>query len=197
MYGKTSDGVGKPVLIDTSGRLITVPSGGKYADAVYGGNVYCASAAAGILLTTLHATCTGFCLTNPAGSGKLLSLLEVCISTSTIGAGATTIGLAANVDPAAAAVTQTTPLTVRNCLLGSSAGNVGLAASSVTLPAAPVFIRVIVNTAHATASIEGTGLVKDDVAGAIIIGQGCAVSVSYLTTAVTALCSMTWEEIDV
>lgn len=186
-----------PLRSDEQGALVTTQGGGRYAEAVRRGNVYTACTQTAITLTTLHATATGFILSNPAGSGKILSLLEIACSPVVVGAGSTEIGLAGNFNPNAAATTHTTPLTVRNVYLGKAAANVGLADSSATLPASPVLFRYILSAANATGSVSGNGLIKDDVGGAVIIGEGCTVSISYLTTAITAATSMTWEEVEI
>jgi hypothetical protein len=101
---------------------------------------------------------------------------------------------AANVNPAAAAVTQTTPLTVRSALLGAGAAAVGLAASAVTLPAAPVVVRPVGGGPVATGSVTSP-FIRDEIAGLLTIAPGCALSLSALTTAISVLCSITWEEL--
>jgi hypothetical protein len=195
--GKILAALGQVIALraDENGALVTTAGGGKYAEAVKRGNVYFACTQSAITLTTIHATATGFILSNPAGSGRILSLLQVCVSPVSIGAGATSLHLAGNYNPAAAAVVHTTPLTVRNAYLGMASANVGLADSSATLPVAPTLMRVILEANIATGAVGGNGVVVDDIGGGIIIGEGCAVSLSYLTTAITAAASMLWEEI--
>lgn len=143
--------------------------------------------------TGLSTTQTGFTLTNPAGSGKTLVLLEVNGAFATAAAGVATVVLAANVNPVAAAVTQTTPLTVRKTNLGVSGTGVGLAASAVTLPAAPVVVRGLGGPV-AAASITPVQI-NDKIDGALTIAPGCAISLNSLTTAVSGVWSMVWEEI--
>jgi hypothetical protein len=158
-------------------------------------NIYVASTQAGVATSTaLSTTQTGFTLTNPFGSGKTLVLLQVVGAISAAPAGAAPLVLAANVNPVAAAVTQTTPLTVRAANLGLSNAAVGLAASAVTLPAAPVVVRPM--TGAIAASAITPAAIVDYVDGALCIAPGCALSLSSITTACTGIWSMVWEEVN-
>ncbi len=157
-------------------------------------NIFVASTQAGVATSTaLSTTQTGFTLTNPFGSGKTLVLLQVRGALTTAPAAIATVVLAANVNPVAAAVTQTTPLTVRKANLGVSATAVGLAASAVTLPAAPVVVRGLGGPV-ATGSVSQPQIV-DDIEGALCVAPGCAVSINSLTTAISGIWSVIWEEI--
>jgi len=157
--------------------------------------VYCASTQAGQATTTaLSTTQTGFTLTNPYGSGKTLVVEEINIAQSVAPAAAGVFVAAANVNPVATAVVQTTPLTVRKANLGVSGSGVGLAASAVTLPAAPVVVRPIGGGALATGGVQSQ-FIRDKVDGALCVAPGCALSISTLTTAVTAVIGMTWREV--
>lgn len=157
--------------------------------------VYAASTQAGVATSVaLSATQTGFTLTNPYGSGKTLVVLEISIAQSVAPAAAGTFVAVANVNPVAAAVTQTTPLTVRKANLGVSGSGVGLAASAVTLPAAPVVVRPIGGGALGASSLQSV-FISDKVNGALCVAPGCALSVATLTTATTAIIGMTWREV--
>ncbi len=157
-------------------------------------NIFVASTQAGQALSiTLSTTQTGITLTNPFGSGKTLVLLQFRGALTTAPAGIATIILTANVNPNAAAVTQTTPLTVRAANLGVTKGATGLAASAVTLPAAPVVVRALGGPV-ATGSVSQPQIV-DDINGALTVAPGCAVSVNALTTAISGVWSLIWEEI--
>lgn len=157
--------------------------------------VYTASTQAGVATSTaLSTTQTGFTLTNPYGSGKTLVVLEINIAQSVAPAAAGVFVAAANVNPVAVAVTQTTPLTVRKANLGVAGTGAGLAASAVTLPAAPVVVRPIGGGALATGGVQ-SNFISDKVNGALCVAPGCALSVSSITTAVTAIIGMTWREV--
>lgn len=158
-------------------------------------NVYVASTQAGVATSTgLSTTQTGFTLTNPAGSGKNLVILQANVACTTAPAGAATLVWAANVNPVATAVTQTTPLTVRSAKLGESGAAAGLAASAVTLPAAPVVVRAI--GGPVAGSSISPPYIRDDVNGALVVEEGCAISINSLTTAISAVISVTWREVD-
>lgn len=155
--------------------------------------VYIASTQAGVATSTgLSTTQTGFTLTNPVNSGYNLVILQARIAATTAPTGAATLVWAANVNPVAAAVTQTTPLTTRSAKLGNSSQATGLAASAVTLPAAPVVVRGIGGPV-ATGSISSPYF-EDNVNGALVLIPGTAVSINSLTTAISAVISVTWRE---
>jgi len=158
--------------------------------------IYLASTQAGVATSVaLSATQTGFCLTNPAGSGKTLVLLNVSIAQSVAPAASGAFTLTANVNPIAAAVTQTTPLTVRPANLGKTATGAGLAASAVTLPTTSVVVKPLGGGPNATGGVMSS-VMNFDIDGGILVAPGCAVSVNTVTTAVTAVIGMIWEEVD-
>jgi len=157
--------------------------------------IYCASTQAGVATSVaLSTTQTGFTLTNPYGSGKTLIVLQICIAQSVAPAAAGIFVAAANVNPVATAVTQTTPLTVRKANLGVAGTGAGLAASAVTLPAAPVVVRPIGGGPLATGGIQST-FIMDQVDGALCVAPGCALSICAITTATTAIIGMVWKEV--
>lgn len=157
--------------------------------------IYLASTQAGVATSVgLSATQTGFTLTNPAGSGKTLVVLNVNIAQTVAPAASGAFTLTANVNPVAAAVTQTTPLTVRKANLGVAATAVGLAASSVTLPTTSVVVMGLGGGPNATGGVM-SGVTNYNIDGAICVAPGCALSVNSVTTAVTAVIGMIWEEV--
>lgn len=156
--------------------------------------VYVASTQAGVATSTgLSTTQTGFTLTNPAGSGVTVLILQANIAATTAPAGIATLVWAANVNPVAAAVTQTTPLTVQSAKLGNTTKPAALAASAATLPAAPVVVRAIGGPV-ATGSVSSPYF-QDDVQGLLALEPGSAVSINSLTTAISAVISVTWAEV--
>jgi hypothetical protein len=192
-------GTAQPFTADSTAAQRVTDAHSRYWDSVKNGNVWLAANQAGAALSNLSATCTGFCLTNPAGSGTYLSLIEIGIvqtstATTTANAG---IQLAANVNPVAAVVVHTTPLTVRNALLGTSASPVGLADSASTLPAAPVAIMNLWQpsvSATATTAIPPVVIIPID--GKIMLKEGTAISLSSLS-ALSVAAHMIWEEIKI
>lgn len=155
--------------------------------------IYTASTQAGVATSTaLSTTQTGFTLTNPIGSNKSLVLLQVRGALTTAPAAIATVVLTAGL-VSGTAVTQTTPLTVRNANFAITKTGVGLAASAVTLPAAPVVLRGLGGPV-ATGSISQPQILED-IDGAIVINPGCSVSINSLTTAISGVWSMTWKEV--
>lgn len=157
-------------------------------------NLFTASNQAGTALSTaLSTTQTGFTLSNPFGSGKTLVLLQIRGAFTTAPAGIASVVLAANVNPNAAAVVHTTPLTVRAANLGNGKGSVAFADGAATLPAAPVVVRALGGPV-ATGSVSQPQVV-DNLEGALQVAPGCAVSINCLTTAISGIFSVVWEEI--
>lgn len=185
-----------PARITRSGELGTSDVHARYQEAVSKGNVFNSANTAVQALSVNSATATGLVLSNPLGSGKNIVLLEVCISAASLPAGQSSFVLTANNNPAAAAVVHTTPITPKNALLGGATG-VGLTDSAATLPAAPTVVRAIGGGPAATiaASTSWPAMIKDEVAGAIILAPGTAISLQALTTAISAVASFTWEEV--
>jgi hypothetical protein len=192
-----ADGARVPMRLDRQAAQVVQDAHGRFTEAVYRGGVFVASTQAGVALSTaLSTTQTGFTLTNPAGSGKNLFILQASIALTTAPAGIASLVWAANTNPTASAVVQTTPLTVRNALLGSPLGAVGLAASAVTLPAAPAVVRPVGGGPVATGSVT-TSPIIDPFDGGLALAPGTALSLSALTTAISAICSLLWEELPV
>jgi hypothetical protein len=157
-------------------------------------NIFMASTQAGVATSTaLSTTQTGFTLTNPLGSGKCLEVLQIRGALTTAPAAIATVVLAAGALHATA-VTQTTPLTVRNANFGVTKTGAGLAASAVTLPAAPVVVRGLGGPV-ATGSVSQPQIV-DNVDGAIVLAPGTSLNINSLTTAISGVWSMTWREVD-
>jgi hypothetical protein len=188
-----ADGVpGVPSLERTGGFRI-VQAHGRYHEAVMRGNVYTYGLLAVCTFgTALTATMVTLSLTNPAGSGKNLSILRgtaTVVTSSTAGS----LVWAACVNPVAAAVVHGTPGIAYNCLLGSGNKPVGLVDSASTLPAAPTMLRPMAfGPVTATAT---TGSIIDTVDGEFVLTPGTAITIQGLTIVGTGLLSITWEEV--
>ena len=187
-----NDGVQVKGRFDRDAGLLVSELRGRYTELATRGKVFLASTQAGVALSTLSTTATGFILTNPVGSGKNLALLYAMVTPTTAPAGVATVGLAYG-PKSTTAVTQTTPLTVRSGLMEAYTG-VGLAASAATLPVTPVMIGGL-NGPVATGGIQGSPMVYD-FGGLIVIPPGSNLSYSYLTTAISLLGGMVWAEHD-
>ena len=166
----------------------------RYYEQTFRGNIFLASLQANVAISALSATATGLILTNPANSGKNLVLLDLAIAFTASPAAASTMGLAANVNPVAAAVVHTTPLIIRAALLGAGTSSVALADSAATLPAAPIMIRAIGGGPVASGSITAP-FIRDEIAGNLILAPGTAVSLASLGFAMNALATISWAEV--
>lgn len=167
----------------------------RYAEAAYKGFLFVASLQAATAVTNLATTATGLILSNPAGSGKNLWVVDVCVQQAVAAAAAIdSVVLAANVNPVATATVHTTPLVVRPALLGSSATASGLVDSAATLPVAPVVVRSLyAPSISATATTSVPPFVMDPIDGKLGIAPGCTLSLSA-TTAISVFASITWME---
>jgi hypothetical protein len=184
-----------------SGALFSLDRHGTYYEAVRNGNFYHASMQAGASLgTALTATAVTLTLYNPSGSPVNLVLMGagVAITTYLAAAGNAHYVLAANVDQAAAIPTGLTAGTVRNNLLGASAGY-GKAYTAATLPAAPVIVRAIgnVHLVGATPVSESSYSFWDKTDGALILKPNTALTVQGVGTASSGIVSMYWEEVPI
>lgn len=172
----------------------------RYQEAVYRGSVYAAANQTGVVTQAgLSATTPVLTLANPAGSGKLGVLWFAGAIFSVAFAAAAAVWLAANTNPAAAAVTGTAA-TVRNLLLGASATPALLALTAATLPAAPVAIAQLGIGLTGAITTAPTGLpIGRWFDGGIVLGQGSAISIQTSTAsgAAATFCEYIWEEIAV
>lgn len=182
-------------------ELLVTELNPKYAALTQNQNVFTASLQAATSVSLLStATATGYILSNPAGSGKNLVLLEANIQlAATEVATGTNLVLAFNNNPIAAAVVHTTPLTVAATLIGSGAAAVAKVDSAATLPAVPTALRPIglaqitFGTA-ATAGLAQVPTIKEVFDGSIVLAPGTSVSLATITTAISVLASFTWAE---
>ena len=164
---QVQDGSENKVRSTRTGELAVSDAHGKYQEPVSRGSVFTAANTASQALSVGSATATGLILTNPAGSGKNLVVLEISSYISAAITAVANVAVFASINPIAAAVTQTTPITPRNALLGTGTTAVGLVASAATLPAAPTLIRSLFGWHWVTAGTPAVQLgTKDLVDGA-------------------------------
>lgn len=142
----------------------------------------------------LATTYVGICLSNPAGSGRNLALLNVSASLLVAPSTITTLALAAGY--AAGGITaHTTPLTVYSSIIGTTETLVGLVDSACTLVGTPATIRVLGQAPTATTSFS----VDRDIGGSIIIPPGgwVATVTNIAGPSSGFVGSMMWEEIEI
>lgn len=168
---------------------------GKYYTLCYAGKVFTTCNQTVATLSTLSTTYTGLLVFNPVGTGVNMTLLQCAVALASAPGGISTIQHQASVTFQKTAVTNTTPNTVYNTLLGVQAVGVGLASVSATLPTAPVAIRAIGCGVNATGSATTIPFALDDIAGGIILGPGTYCGLGYVTTAPAVIASYHWAEL--
>lgn len=190
MYGKDSDGVGRPVLVNGDGKLITVPGGGKYADAAINGRLFYAANQTPVnTSTTLNTAFTGLGLANPTGSGKLIIVHEFGWALDQASAGDAVLALATTTDSGFAAAI------VARCTRHAYATSVAYVDDAATI-IAPIIVKVLGSIGtNATTALTNRGLI--DLGGSIILAPGRSiVTDTTLATGATSIqFSFMWEEI--
>lgn len=159
------------------------------------GNMYHASSAGAVTLSTVSTTCTGLALSNTVGSGKLLVVESVSFVPSTAPAGAAVVGISIHTALSSTNTVHTTPMVVHNAIAdGSDTSSQGKADAAATLASTPLWLRPLASVVAASSITPAK--YKDDTNGSIIIRPGGCLSLSYLTTAAIGIASITWVEID-
>jgi hypothetical protein len=194
MYGKTEAGVGLPVLVDSSGKLKTVPGGGKLADAALAGRLFSACNQAHVTTcATLNNTFTGLAIVNPATSGKNYIFHEFNYAMMDSPTADTNLSLA--IGPAHSGFAA--DITVR-CARWGYATSVAIADAAATITgAAGVIVRHIatLGTNATTALLNGPTVV--DLGGSIVIPPGYALYTdTLLASGDFMLFGFVWEEVD-
>lgn len=194
MYGKTEAGLGLPVLVDSSGRLITVPGGGKYVDAAMNGRLFYASTQTHVgTSTTKNNTFTGIALVNPSTSGKIYIVHEFSWALDNSPTADTELSLAVGPEHAGYAA----DLTVI-CARYGHATSAAIVDTSATITGADLTIIKHVGTL-------GTNVTTDlltwtppvDLGGSIILDPGRVVATdSILASGAFLFLAFMWEEID-
>ena len=168
----------------------------RYAALAWSGLVFYGCNNAAQALSVGSSTFTGLALSNPAGTGKNLIIIDVEISQAAVGAAAVMnpkLGWAP-----AVALTTTNTNGPTSLLVGSGGGSVAKVGSSATLAAAPTIIRPILGQQWITAGVGMWGFyAKDVVDGAIIIAPGEMLTIDSLIGAVSVLSSVTWAELPI
>lgn len=190
-----NDGVGQVGRQGRQAEWVVQELHGRYYEQGFRGNVFVAANVAAQATTTGVAAATGLILTNPLASGKYVSIIDITVGVGAVVAAAFEVGLFANTNVLAAAVTHTTPIVPTCALLGSASVPVAKVDSSATLPAAPTHIRTLLASGWVTATAQSQEVAKDEIAGAVILLPNTAVSVQSLVGTQSIIASVTWEEV--
>lgn len=173
-----------------TGEIVLADNHARYYEATSRGRRFlAANQAAQAVSVALATTYTGLCLTNPANSGFNLVVDKIAFALSVAPAAIASIGIIGAASTTA--VTHTTPLTVRNCLMSGGAG-VGLVDSASTIPT-PFWLQQH-RSGFTAAALPSEGPVLIDMDGSIVVSPGSFIAIGALT-AVTGLGSICWEEV--
>jgi hypothetical protein len=186
-----------PVRQGNSGEVSVSELQGKYYEQALRGNTFFAShAAAQALSLTGTTTYTGLVVYNPTGSGKNLVIKTAVFVPTIVATGVYAVMLfsqpMALTPPALTVGNSQGPLST---YLNSGAASVAKVAASCTLAANPVFLRPLVGFGWITAVAQNAIGIKDDIAGEIIVPPGSAIGFVALTTAITGLAYISWDEV--
>ena len=192
MYGKTEAGIGLPVLVDSSGRMVMIDS---FDNAVLEGRCYSGANQTGCVWTVgLATTNTGLCVANPIGSGKILLLryagYSEIVAPTGIADAWIAIGYHASTDVVAGVAGV-----ARNLKAGGAVG-AGTVWTGATLPVAPTYTMPIINghTSGALSTAGVPGLIR--ITGALPPGGFAILANFTIGVAVGAKGAILWEEID-
>lgn len=182
---------------DEGGVGIVGDAHGKYYEACARGKVFTACNQSSTTFTLFGTTsATGFILSNPAGSGVNLSILQIGYARVTAESAAIE-QLVLSGAYSAQTLSSLTALTSRSMLVGSNATGSGIAYSAATLSSAGVIIAPFQTpsvSATATTSIPPHAIV--DYGGSITIAPGSWLQIAAgFTNTLAGIASMTWEEV--
>jgi hypothetical protein len=196
----SSDGAVNVARATRTGATVVSDANGRYTEGVIrNGNFFTAANSAVQALSVASVTATGLILTNPVGSGKIISLIGVNVSIASLPAGQFSLILAGATSAVLGTVTQTTPITPRGAYIGGAPqlSPVGLVASAATLPAGGNTILDVIGGGGAATMASSTAyppFIAYEVAGRISLAPGAFISLQSLTTAVSVVASFQWEE---
>jgi len=183
------------------GELLATELMARYYEQNYRGNVFGVGYAAAALAAPSATAAGSFTLYNPTSSGKNLVLLEITAALTTFTAVATTICAIGVYTFANQTPTALTPGNVPLCaLVGSGNASVAKTYTAATIVGGNTFpIRQVGNSGILTAVGFAGDLLKDEVAGALILAPGNGFGLAATATAAddTIQACYTWAEIPV
>ena len=198
MYGKTKAGLGLPVLVDSSGRLIGQDSG-KYREKTLNGNQFFAFCQTQDMALYTATAAIGLIVYNPPTSGVNLVWGKWAAQVWATSATATGLVLAISAQIVVPTSTTTATLTGKTLLTGSTGLVVGkaVAYSVATILVAPVIAWPLF---HNTAAIATTGvdMMNGDLDGVLASAPGTVTVLGALGAAFVDInVAICWEEVPV
>lgn len=181
------------VRLDRLGAQVNADSVGVFYEAGFRNRMFFACNTASQALSLNSTTATGLVLTNPAGSGKNYSLIQLNVALLTAPAGISNLILTGS--KTAVPTAHTTPLTVNGTIFGTSPATAALADSAATMPTLTIF-RPVGGGPVATGSVTSPQI-QDNINGQIVLGPSSCISLQCLTTAISVIASLSWIEVDI
>ena len=162
------------------------------------GKVFTACNQTGATVTLINtSTTTGFVLSNPYGSARKLSIIDLTFAYTTVPTATAVVFACLAVAPTNVAHASTTAIAVYNADGSSIATtNTARAYSISTTPNLPVYTRIL-GYAPTTPATTGGLVLKDAIEGALVVVPGSYMQISYITTAPVGITSCTWAEFNV
>lgn len=189
-----SDGnINRGARLDRQGNQVNSDSLGLYYEQNYRGNLFFACNIGSQALSLNSTTTTGLAITNPAGSGKNIVLLQLNVSLQTAPAGISTLILTGSTTAVPSA--HGTPLSVNSGVFGKTANSIALVDSACTMPTLTIF-RPVGGGPVATGSVTAPQI-QDNINGQIILGPSSSLSLQALVTAISVIASISWIEVPV
>lgn len=196
------DGSENIVRADRTGASVTQDAHARFHEAVSRGTAFRAVDTTVRLLDAPDGTPVGMTLANPAGSGYNAVLWWASAAhNGTALTAAGVIELTVNENPAAAAVTTGTAVTIKNLLFGSSANSTCIASVAATLPATPTaFWSLGTGLTGAITTTAWAPVLGGWIDGGFILAPNTAVSFNSTVTltgsgAGMINCTLMWEEV--
>lgn len=180
----------------TGELMVSELHGRYYEQTVRGGMFSVASQAVATTTVGLATTYTGLCIANPVGSTVNLALNKCTIMQSVLQATQVEAYAVAFGFNRITQVTLTAAATIQSNLIGSGTLSAAVAATSATLPTAPLYGAFVSDTSTATADATG-GVI--DFEGSVVLKPGAyACWVTPAQASVAGLWfSFSWEEVPV
>jgi hypothetical protein len=200
--GKAADGVSGQLRGLYDRTVGVADTHGRYQEATIRGAVNaCVNSAAQALSLTGTTTYTGMVVYNTPNSGKNLVLLEAIYApTSTIVTSGGAIILFSQAVAATLPTLTTTNVSTSpfSTFMGGGVASAAKVASSCTLAANPIFLRPLASMQFSgTPATVQLAQVKDEIGGSIVIPPGAGVGIVAVTTAITGIAYLSWEEVPV
>lgn len=194
------DGQTQIARMGRANETLVADARGRYYDMAKRGNLFMTTNSAAQALSLNSTTATGLILFNPPNSGKNLVLVEALIALGSLPAG---VSLALLTGGSQLSLPTGTALTtvangILNALMGQGNKSVATIYSAATIVTAQIQrILPLATAATVATSTAFPPFAKDEIAGALVVPPGNCISLQCLTTAITAIGQLTWEEVPI